>query len=251
MSNGTQSIDRAAEILALVVRADEPLTYTQVVELTTLARSTVSRLLQALERNGLVERDRDGRFRGGMLFAQYATRFDRVQSIAAIAQPTLERIGVQTGETVNLGLPSGDTVIHVAQVDSSYVLGATNWVALAVPTHTSALGKVMYAFDAITLPDGPLEQRTTRTLTTRAALDRDLATVREVGYAITHGEFEEGLDAVAAPVRWPDGTVHAALGVSGPSLRLAEEHERFGALLVAEAEVLSKVLKRHDPASLR
>lgn len=244
MSNGTQSIDRAAEALSLIVRSDEPLTFTQVVEMTSLARSTASRMLQALERNGLIERDREGRFRGGVLFAQYASRFDRGRTIAAIAQPTLERIGDRTGETVNLGLPSGDTVIHVAQVDSTYVLGATNWVEVEVPTHTSALGKVMYAFDAIALPGGPLERRTPRTVTRRADLDRDLAGVRERGYAVTHEEFEEGLDAVAAPVHWPDGTVHAALGVSGPTLRFAEEHERYGELLVGEATKLSKLIKK-------
>ncbi|RAA68475.1 IclR family transcriptional regulator, partial [Burkholderia multivorans] len=49
-SNGTQSIDRAAETRARVVTADEPISYTDVVEATSLARSTVSRLLSALER---------------------------------------------------------------------------------------------------------------------------------------------------------------------------------------------------------
>ncbi|UPK76049.1 IclR family transcriptional regulator [Nocardioidaceae bacterium SCSIO 66511] len=244
MSNGTQSIDRAAEVLSLVVRSEEPVTYTQVVEMTDLARSTVSRLLQALERNGLLERDKDGRFRGGALFAQYAARFDRVESLAAAAEPSLERVGEETGETVNLGVPSGDTVVHVAQVDSTFVLGATNWVDVEVPPHTSALGKVMYAYDALPMPRGPLQRRTPATLTSRAKLERELRDVRELGYAVTHGEFEEGLDAVAAPVHGPDGAVHAALGISGPSLRLADEHRRYGELLVTEAEMLSKVLSR-------
>ncbi|HLR85318.1 MAG TPA: IclR family transcriptional regulator [Nocardioidaceae bacterium] len=244
MSHGTQSIDRAAEVLALVVRAEEPVTYTQVVERTDLARSTVSRMLQALERNGLLERDRDGRFRGGALFAQYAARFDRVEALAAAAEPTLERVGEETGETVNLGVASGDTVLHVAQVDSSFVLGATNWVDVNVPPHCSALGKVMYAFDALPMPRGRLEERTSHTLTSLKALKQDLETVRELGYAVTRSEFEEGLDAIAAPIQNPDGSVHAAIGISGPSLRLADEDRRLGKLLVEEAAVLSKVLTR-------
>lgn len=244
MSHGTQSIDRAAEVLALVVRSEEPVTYTEVVEQTDLARSTVSRMLQALERNGLLERNKDGRFRGGALFAQYAARFDRVESLAAAAEPTLERVGEETGETVNLGVASGDTVLHVAQVDSSFVLGATNWVDVDVPPHCSALGKVMYAFDAIPIPRGRLESRTAHTLTTRKALEQDLDGVRKVGYAVTRSEFEEGLDAIAAPVRNPDGSIHAAIGISGPSLRMADEDRRFGKLLVDEANVLSKVLAR-------
>ena len=244
MSHGTQSIDRAAEVLALVVRSEEPVTYTEVVEQTDLARSTVSRMLQALERNGLLERDRDGRFRGGALFAQYAARFDRVESLASAAEPTLERVGEETGETVNLGVPSGDTVVHVSQVDSSFVLGATNWVDVHVPPHCSALGKVLYAYEALPIPRGRLESRTAQTLTTRAALERDLEEVRTLGYAVTHGEFEEGLDAIAAPVRNHDGAVTAALGISGPSLRFTDEYRRFGELLIEEAGLLTKVLAR-------
>ena len=244
MSHGTQSIDRAAEVLALVVRSEEPVTYTEVVEQTDLARSTVSRMLQALERNGLLERNRDGRFRGGALFAQYAARFDRVESLAAAAEPTLERVGEETGETVNLGVPSGDAVLHVAQVDSTFVLGATNWVDVNVPPHCSALGKVLYAFDAIPMPRGQLETPTPHTLASRAALERDLEAVRELGYAVTHGEFEEGLDAIAAPLRGHDGIVTAAIGISGPSIRISEEHHRFGELLIEEAGLLTKVLSR-------
>jgi len=246
MSQGTQSVDRAAEVLSLVVRSEEPVTYTQVVEQTDLARSTASRLLQALERNGLLERDSEGRFRGGALFAHYAARFDRVQSIVAAAEPALERIGEQTGETVNIGLPSGDTVVHASQVDSKFVLGATNWIDVDVPAHTSALGKALYAYGALPMPTGRLQRCTEKTLTSRAALQRDLKKVRSLGYAVTHGEFEDGLDAVAAPVHWPDGTVHAAIGISGPSLRVFDEHERYGRMLIAEATMLGKVLARRQ-----
>ena len=123
MSQGAQSIDRAAELLSLVIRADQPVTYTDLVETTGLARSTVSRLLAALERNGLLERTRDGAFRGGAMFTYYATRFDRVEALVAVAQPYLERVAEHTGETVNLGVPRGDTVVHAVQIDSKYRRG--------------------------------------------------------------------------------------------------------------------------------
>ncbi|HET8599470.1 MAG TPA: IclR family transcriptional regulator [Segeticoccus sp.] len=244
MGQGTQSIDRAAELLSLVIHAPTAVTYTELVETTGLARSTVSRLLAALERNGLLERDPEGAFRGGAMFTHYATRFDRVESLVAVAQPYLERIGEHTGETVNLGVPRGDTVVHVAQVDSRYVVGATSWVDVDVPPHCSALGKVMYAFDAIPLPDGPLPRCTSASLPDRSALLRELERIRERGFAETSGEFEEGLDAVAAPVRGADGLVHAAIGVSGPTFRLEGEHEELGALVVAESERLSRALAK-------
>jgi IclR family acetate operon transcriptional repressor len=243
MSNGTQSLDRAAELLSLIVRAEEPVTYTTIVEQTGFARSTTSRLLQGLERNGLVERDRDGAFRGGALFAHYAARFDRVEALVAAAQPSLERLAEETGETVNLAVARGDAVVQVAQIDSTYMLGAMNWVGLDVPSHCSALGKVMYAFGSLPLPKGPLEQITLTTITDRDAFVDELRLVRDQGFAITRSELEEGLDGLAAPVFGVDGQVVAALGVSGPAFRIDDSLETLGKLLVVESERLTKLLK--------
>lgn len=244
MSSGTQSLDRAAELLSLIVRSEGSVTYTKIVDQTGFARSTTSRLLQGLERNGLLERDRDGAFRGGALFAHYATRFDRVEALVAAANPTLERLVEATGETVNLAVARGDTVVQVAQIDSTYMLGAINWVGFDVPPHTSALGKVMYAFGSLPLPKGSLEQLTSNTITEPATFTAELEDVRKQGFAVTRGELEEGLNGLAAPVFGPDGRIVAAVGVSGPAFRIEESTAQFGELLVAEATQLSKLLAR-------
>lgn len=244
---GTQAIDRAAHVLAFVVGADETISFTDVVEQTGLSRSTTSRLLLALERNALLERDSDGRYRGGPLFTQYAARFDRVGSLTAAAGSTLQRLSDVTGEASHLAVPSGDKVVHVAQVDSTYLLGSGNWVDIDVPPHCSALGKVLYAFGAIPLPTGHLERRASRTHTTRSGLLDDLERIRELGYAIAHEELEDGLDALAAPVTGPGDQVIAAVGISGPTLRLEQDHAELGALLVREAGTLSRTLRRQTP----
>jgi IclR family transcriptional regulator, acetate operon repressor len=244
MSNGTQSVDRAAELVTLVVRAEGPISFTQLVEQTGLARSTASRLLQALERNGILERNHEGLFRGGALFAHYANRFDRVESLANAAQPMLERIAEETDETVNLGVPSGETVVHAAQIDTSFILGATNWIDVEVPPHCSALGKVLYAFDALRMPKGRLEARTAASVTDPTVLESQLETIRRLGYAVTRGEVEDGLDALAAPVRDPRGQVIAAIGVSGPSFRLETSYQQIGELLVDESDLLTRILTR-------
>ena len=244
MTNGTQSLDRAAELLSLVVRAEEPISYTTIVGQTGLARSTASRLLQGLERNGLLERDRDGAFRGGALFAHYASKYDRTEALVAAAQPSLDRLADATGETVNLAVARGDTVVQVAQIDSSFMIGASNWVGIDVPPHCSALGKAMYAFGALPLPKGELERRTQTTITDPAEFKAELELVRERGFAITRGELEEGLDGIAAPVVGVDGHPLAALGVSGPAFRIEESLHSIGDLLVAESEQLTRLLAR-------
>jgi DNA-binding IclR family transcriptional regulator len=239
---GTQAVDRAAELLVRIIESDRPLPFTSLVDASGLPKSTTSRMLAALERHGLLQRDRAGAFRPGPVLARYASH-SGAGDLVALAQPALERLGDKTGETVNLAVPSGGAVEQIAQVDSSYLLGATNWVGLRVPLHCSALGKVFLAFDAASLPPGRLERRTPHTITSRAALDEHLDLVRRTGYALARDELEPGLIAVAAPVRDRGGAVVAALSVSGPSVRLTDDRiGEVAALLVTEADTLSSVL---------
>ncbi len=238
---GTQAIDRAAELVALVVRSDGACSFTDLVGRTGLPKSTGSRLLHALERHQLLERHDDG-FRPGALFAVYAARHEPVAELERLAGPVLHRIGELTGETVNLAVPRGQSVVQIAQVDSRFMLGATNWVGVEVPAHCTALGKVFYAFGRIPLPATPLERRTARSPANPAELDRQLSTVRQQGYAVARVELEPGLDAVAAPIRGAGGEVVAALSVSGHDVRLADQLEDIGHLLVTETAILSGLL---------
>ena len=124
-----------------------------------------------------------------------------------------------------------------------YVIGVGNWLGRPVPLHCTALGKVLLAYGAASLPAGRLERPTERTITSRAELQADLAVVRAQGYAITDSELEPGLVAVAAPVRRDDGAVVAALSVSGPATRLTPAKlPAVAAQCVAQASALSCVL---------
>jgi DNA-binding IclR family transcriptional regulator len=143
---------------------------------------------------------------------------------------------------------SGDMMVEqIAQVNSRYLIGGTNWVGLSVPLHCSALGKVLLAYGAAQLPPGRLEHRTARTITSRAALQANMAEVRRRGYAITDEELEPGLIAVAAPVRAGGTAVVAALSVSGPASRMTGARiPDVAGSCVAQASALSAVLG-HQP----
>jgi IclR family transcriptional regulator, acetate operon repressor len=240
--NGTQAVDRAARLLSEVVHSADPMTFTGLSAATGLAKSTTSRLLLALERNGLVRRDDHGRFLPGEMFVSFAWRGGAEAGLVAVAQPFLERLGKATGETINLGVVSNGLVEQIAQVDSTFLIGGTNWVGMSVPLHCSALGKVLLAYGTAQLT-AKLERRTDKTITTETALRADLATVRARGYAVTEEELEPGLIAVATPIRGYDGAVVAALSVSAPTNRMS----RDGVAVVAgycaeEAAGLSAVL---------
>jgi DNA-binding IclR family transcriptional regulator len=163
-----------------------------------------------------------------------------------MAQPHLARLGELTGETINLAVPGPTAVDQIAQVDSRFLLGATNWVGREVPFHCSALGKVFLAYGAVPVPRGRLDRRTDRTLTTRERLESDLESVRRRGYAVADNELEPGLVAIAAPIVDPEGTVVAAVSVTGPSVRLTGNRiAGVGRLLITESRAISRAL---DPA---
>src|SRR5690349_1387765 len=229
---GTQSIDRAADLLARVVRSDGPITFTELAAATGLARSTTSRLLSALERAELLARDDGGRWGPGGLFDLYATRRSDDDQLVEGADSTMRALGDLTGETVNLGVARRGTVVQIAQVDSAYFLGSRDWVGTDVPAHCSALGKVLYAHGALPVPSGPLDALTPESVTTGAALEAQLPSIRQDGYATTVDELEPGLTGIAAPVR-RHGAVVAALGISGPTSRLAADLRSTGALVAA------------------
>jgi IclR family transcriptional regulator, acetate operon repressor len=240
---GTQAVDRAARLVTEVVHAADAVTFTELAAATGLARSTTSRLLDALERGGLVRRDADGRFSPGEVFVRYAWRGGAEAGLTEVAKPFLDRLGELTGETVNLGVAHDGMVEQIAQVDSRYLIGGTNWLGRPVPLHCAALGKVLLAYGAIELPPGRLEARTPRTIIGRAALEDDLREVRHRGYAITDEELEPGLVAVAAPVFRDGAAVVAALSVSAPASRLtAARLPEVAAACVYEADGLSAAL---------
>jgi IclR family acetate operon transcriptional repressor len=242
-SGGTQAVDRAAALLTLVVEADAAVTFGELTEACGLARSTTSRLLAALERTRLVERVGTGEYIGGPLFALYAARHDRNAELARLARPMLGTIGEETGETVHLAVANGGRVAHIAQVDSTFLLGARDWTDVEVPAHCSALGKVLLAWQVLDLPEGPLEQVTEHTVSTADALEEHLELARARGFAVTEDELEIGLSGVAAPVFGPEATVVATVGISGPTARLEDRVDHVGRLLMEQTEALSALLR--------
>ena len=247
-SSGTQALDRAVQLVSSVVQADEPVSFADLQESSGLAKSTTSRMLAALERGGLLERDDSGGYVAGSLFWLYAARHDPWEELVRLARPVMEQVGEDTQESVHLSVLRGEKVVQVAQVDSRYLLGTRDWTEIDVPAHTSALGKVFLAWGALPVPDARLEKLTRATIASKSRLDRDCATTRGRGYATTVDELEDGLTGIAAPVRGVRGDVVAAIGISGPTSRLSVRLDELGRNLTVRAAALESVL--HGPTTI-
>jgi IclR family acetate operon transcriptional repressor len=220
---GTAVIDRGAQLLALVLESDAPRGLSELATDAGLPKSTASRLLSALERNGLVEQQGvRGRFRAGPVLLRFATRGLPGRHLVELAEQPMAALAEATGETINLAVAGPGGVEHLAQVESRHYLGTTQWVGRRVPYHCSANGKVLLAYGAAGVPEqGQLEALTSRTVVEPAQLGAELESIRREGFATAADELELGLSAVAAPVLDESGRAVAALSVSGPTLRLS------------------------------
>ncbi len=219
-ATGTQAVDRAADLLVQVLDAENPLTFSYLTNKSGLAKGTASRLISALERKGLVQRNNNGEIEPGTTLNKFALRSSTTGKLVERLQPILESIGEATGETASLAVPGVNVIENIAQVDAKYLLSSTNWVGQKVPYHASAAGKVLLAFGAAQLPEGKLEKLTKFTITNINDLNNELQKVKRNGYATIVDELETGLIAVAVPIVNEFGNVVAALSISGPSTRI-------------------------------
>jgi IclR family transcriptional regulator, acetate operon repressor len=222
--SGTQAIERAAQLLVRVVEAPQPPSIGELSARAGLPKSTTSRLVGALERQGLVERlGARGRLRPGPVLLRYASR-DASQALVSLAQPSLRRLADASGETINLAVPGFEGVEHLAQEDTAHLVGVTDWVGRRVPFELAANGKCFLAFGGGEVEDAEL--------------------IRSQGYATSIDELEVGLSALSAPVLDADSAPIAALSISGPTSRLtAERTAELAPLLKDEAATLTRRLR--------
>lgn len=249
-SDRVRSVDRAVSILQLLAQWGEARVTDLALAIGT-HKSTVARLLATLEGRGLVEQDGErGRYHLGYGVVELARGVEsRRPDLPVMARPICEALAEQTGETVNLAVVEADAVVSIDQVLGTATVRSVNWVGQRTPLHATAAGKVLLAFgpdewrEAVLACE--LERFTAATIVEGGRLREELAEVTRRGYATTRDEHETGLSAIGAPIRASDGSVIAALTVSGPSFRLTPERVRsLGVAVVHAAEGVSELSGR-------
>ncbi len=218
-----EAADKALQVLAAFSNNTPELNVTQIAQLLGVHMSTASRLAAALAKRGFLERPPGSRgFRLGPEIGRLGLLAWGGRDLVALSRDAMERLAVETGETVNLAFLDGSEVINVAQVDGPHIVGIGYWTGRRTKLHTTSNGKVFLAFAGAPL-EAPLEALTSRTITDPEKLRAQLDEVRRNGWAYTQGELEDGLHACAVPIFDALGRCRAALSVAGPSYRVPPE----------------------------
>ena len=243
-----QSVQRAAAILQSFTKIDAELSVTTLSEQLGLHKSTVSRLLSTLQQEDLVEQNPEtGKYRLGLgLVTLAGIVLDRID-LREIAYPYSVTLAELTQETVNVVVLSSGECMNIGGVDSPKPIQYIGRIGRRTPLHCTSAGKVLLAYMSPEkrheiLPHN-LPGFTTKTIIDYQHLTQVLNQIQAQGYAITHEEHQEGLSAIAAPIRNHAAQVIAALTVSGPTYRLASaEINRFIEPVTDTARLISSRL---------
>ncbi|MEV0263382.1 IclR family transcriptional regulator [Streptomyces sp. NPDC050617] len=247
MARTIQSLERAAAMLRLLAGGERRLGLSDVASSLGLAKGTAHGILRTLQQEGFVEQDpASGRYQLGAELLRLGNSFLDVHELRARALVWADDLARSSGESVYLGVLHQQGVLVIHHVfrpdDSRQVLE----VGAMQPLHSTALGKVVSAYDPVAHSEAIEAEReafTSRTVTGLADFEGVLDLTRARGWASDVEETWEGVASVAAPIHDRRRTPVGAVGITGAVERVCEGGE-LRAQLVAAVRDCARAVSR-------
>lgn len=244
----TRTVERALDILLCFKPEESGLTLTQIAERVEMHKSTVHRLLATLERKRFIQHDEsNGTFHLGLRLVELGFTVLKGNDIHRQAIPYMQRLSTECRETVDLAILDGGQVVYLQVVESPQRMKFAAAPGQRLPVFCTATGKGFLAF----LPKDRVEEilkqglpkYTEYTKTARTEIYEELNVIRERGFAISQQEYEDGVNAVAAPILDANRYPVASMAIVGPAFRLPEERLRqLGKLVRETADTIARDL---------
>jgi DNA-binding IclR family transcriptional regulator len=247
-SNLVQTIERVSLILNILGKSPQGLSVGELSQKTGFPKGTTHRLLTSLAYFDHVRQDSMTKnYHLGFKLVELGNRVLSQLDFRTEAHPFLIELAELAKETVHMVILDRGEVLYVDKVDAGQHAGGLRMASMLgsrIPTHCSAVGKVMLAF----LPEGKLVEilrdkglprRTENTITDIEELKTHLQHIREQGYALDDEENEKGIKCIGAPIRDQSGQVIAAISISVPGIRV-----RTDTLLTTHKDQVTETAER-------
>jgi DNA-binding IclR family transcriptional regulator len=219
--SSTQVIDRMSSLLDAVARYPEPVSLKILAAETGLHSSTAFRILSSMLANGFVERDVTGKYQLGRKLLSLGSRVNAQSDLRQIAQPVMDRLRDELGETINLTMREGDEVVYIEKATPNRMMHVQQLVGSRAPLHVTAVGKLMLAMGSEEECEAyatrtNLPAYTRNTINDLPALQEQVGRLRVQGYAYDDEEAEIGVGCIGALIYDATENIVAGLSVSAP-----------------------------------
>lgn len=244
--NTLSSVENALKILDSFTFEEPEKRVTAIAKEIGVAKSTASRLLHSLLKEGFVKKDKDTqKFSLGTKLLTLYSRMILNMEVVKEAKPILEDLSAKTSESIQLGQLDKNSVVYLDYIKSTYPFQITSHIGLVNPIHCTSSGKVLLAFqDEKTIDEllkGELYKYTSFTITNPKILYKELKEIRQQGYCHTKSEFIDGITAIAAPIKDHNKNVIASISLAGPIQRInGKKVSNYIDLVVDAAAQISK-----------
>jgi IclR family transcriptional regulator, acetate operon repressor len=226
--------------------ADDPrLTLRELAQRVGLPKPTVHRLASSLVAMGFMEHREDGRYSLGLKLGELGAIARADLDVVSACSHAMDALAAATRESILLVAADWDALesIVVALRVSPQTLSVIPAAGERIPILPGAPGKALLL--GLAAPEAeevltrlPLRALTSKTHTDRSELASELEAARSVGFAVADEEYADGVAGAAAPVLFEAGRPRAAIGVVGPSVRIAGQFDRIGRLLLEHTSAL-------------
>lgn len=224
--SGIRALARGLRVIEILSSAHDGLPLTDIAHSAGLSKSSAHRLLQTLVDEGFVVQDSHPGYYGlSLKLLRLAAQVLEGIGIDELAQPALEKLAAATGETVHMAVLDGTVGVYVQKIDSPSAIRMYSRVGRRVPLHCTAVGKALLAWlpeeqvTRIVATEG-LPRFTPNTITDVPRFMKDLATIRERGYAVDAEEHEMGIHCIGAPVFGRNDRVVASVSITALTYRV-------------------------------
>lgn len=197
-------ITKSIAVLDVLGNSGRPQTFTEIVKASAFNKSTVHRLLSILTTEGLAQYDESTKtYMLGHKLLELARKAWRGFDIQVVALSEMVALHERVRENVSIGVLQGSEVMHLRMIESQYHWGITP--VMHEPAHSTATGKAIVAFlppemRSVWLDRQDFFRSTKKTITSRAAFEKELAKVRELGFATSDREETDYVVGIAAPI---------------------------------------------------
>lgn len=221
-AKGVDAVDRALQILGCFAPDKPDLSLADIAKATGLYKSTILRLAVSLDKFGFMLRDENGRFRLGPAIWRLGSAYRQAFDLSTILRPELEHLSNSTGETASYYIRDGNSRVCLYRSEPMRAIRHSIAEGTIMPLAQGASGKILRAFSGL---EGEALPRITKN-----------------GFAISLGERDPEVAAVAVPIRATGGALLGALAISGLISRFSTD--RILALLAALQETQQRLANK-------
>ena len=222
---GDGTVGKALEILDAVAQVGRPVRFSELLEDSSHPKATLYRFLQTLTNQGMLSYDEDRQcYSLGLRLVRLAHSAWQQSSLAPLAQPLLDQLAAEVGETIHLAQMENGQVLFVDKRKTTDRFDTLAQAGRVAPAHCTGVGKAILAFTTPERLERALKQQSFMryTATTHPDAETMIAEfdqIRAEGVAYDREEHEEGIISIAAPIFTDAGKVIGAVSIASSTNR--------------------------------